>query len=137
MKKTALFAFLLAVAIGVRAQEALNTSDQLNGFQLQAGSQDDPNDPPMLSPAWVPESPEYEYQLQQQYGLLNLYMCWHGGRVMPKGSVTAIFWGKRWTSITSAIKSTVWIPGIRALATPTMPPPATNIGVRTARSPAV
>jgi len=90
---------LLAVAIGARAQEALNTSDQLNGFQLQAGSQDDPSDPPMLSPAWVPESAEYEYQLQQQYGLLNLYMYWHGGQVMPKASVTAIFGGKRWNHL--------------------------------------
>jgi hypothetical protein len=93
MKRFALFACIVAVAIGVSAQDKLDTSN-LNDTQLL----DDQGGPPMLGPAWAPGSPEYMNQLQQEQGLPNLFMYWHGGRIMPQANVMAIFWGRRWAN---------------------------------------
>ena len=97
MKKFTLFTCLLALAITVSAQETLTRSEATD-FQLQSGQLDDPSGPPILGPAWPPGSPEYEQQLQLQGRLPNQYMYWHGGQVMPRTKVTAIFWGKRWNN---------------------------------------
>jgi hypothetical protein len=99
MKKAPLFATLILLAIGAGAQDNLTTTNSdLSASQLQSGDLSDPADPPLLGPAWVPGSPEYQYQLQQQYRLLDPRMFWHRGLVMPQANVTAIFWGKRWNN---------------------------------------
>jgi hypothetical protein len=99
MKKAPLFATLILLAISASAQDnSTTTNNDSDELQLQSGELLDLNQPPIMGPAWVPGSPEYQYQIEQQYRLPNFAMFWHGGPVTPQANVTAIFWGKRWNN---------------------------------------